>query len=181
MKPAWDSLMDEYKESKTALVADVDCTAEGKSLCEKVGVSGYPTIKYGDPSDLQDYSGGRSLDELKKFADENLGPTCGPDNLDLCDEADKKMIAKVQKQDIDELEISIEEGDAKIKALDAKHQKVIDKVQAEIKNLHEKIDKEQKKKEDAIAKESKKLNLNFKKAVLASMKKAKEDQDPDLE
>merc|ERR1711907_176867 len=115
--------MDEYKDSKTALIADVDCTTGGKSLCEKHGVQGYPTIKWGDPSDLKDYDGGRDLSSLQKFASENRGPTCGPDNLDLCDEADKKLIAKMQKMDIDELEMSIEEGDAKMKTLDAKHQK----------------------------------------------------------
>lgn len=76
--------MDEFKDSTTSLIADVDCTADGKELCEKHGVKGYPTIKYGDVSDLQDYNGGRSFDDLKKFAEENLGPSCGPGNLDLC-------------------------------------------------------------------------------------------------
>merc|ERR1712217_44119 len=68
----------------TSLIADVDCTAEGKDLCETHGVTGYPTIKYGDVSDLKDYNGARSFDELKKFAEENLGPSCGPKNLELC-------------------------------------------------------------------------------------------------
>ena len=59
MKPAWDKLMAEYTDSSTILVGDVDCTADGKSKCEDVGVQGYPTIKYGSPDDLQDYEGGR--------------------------------------------------------------------------------------------------------------------------
>merc|ERR1712193_546212 len=62
----------EFKDSKTALVADVDCTAGGQSLCNEVGVRGYPTIKYGDPNNLEDYKGGRDFDALKKFAEENL-------------------------------------------------------------------------------------------------------------
>merc|ERR550537_1806785 len=118
MKPAWDTLMDEFKSSKTALVADVDCTAGGKSLCEKNGVSGYPTIKWGEPGDLKDYDGGRDLDSLRKFANENLGPTCGPSNLDLCDETDKKFIAKFLKWDVDELDLSIEENDEKVSKLE---------------------------------------------------------------
>merc|ERR1719282_459773 len=93
MKPAWDKLMAEYADSKSVLIADVDCTAGGKSLCNEVGVRGYPTIKSGDPSDLQDYKGGRSFDDLKKHA-ETLGPTCGPAHLDLCD-AEKK--AKIEE------------------------------------------------------------------------------------
>jgi len=95
LKPTWDKLMDEFKDSPKALVADVDCTAGGKELCEKNEVRGYPTIKYGEPGDLKDYQGGRSFEDLKKFADENLGPTCGPgENIDLCDAETKAGIEK---------------------------------------------------------------------------------------
>ena len=45
--------MESYADSPTALVADVDCTAAGEKLCSEHGVRGYPTIKYGDPADLQ--------------------------------------------------------------------------------------------------------------------------------
>merc|ERR1711981_556550 len=67
MKPAWDKLMDEFKDSKTALVADVDCTVH-QDLCGKHGVQGYPTIKYGDPNNMEDYQGGRSYDDLSTCA-----------------------------------------------------------------------------------------------------------------
>ena len=72
MKPAWDKLMDAFKDSNTALVGDVDCTAAGKPLCDSNGVRGFPTIKYGDPADLQDYNGGRDFDALKKFVESTL-------------------------------------------------------------------------------------------------------------
>jgi hypothetical protein len=72
LKPDWDKLIEDFASSSTQLVADVDCTADGKALCDANGVKGYPTLKWGDPSDLQDYQGGRSYDDLKKFADENL-------------------------------------------------------------------------------------------------------------
>jgi len=96
--------MDEFKDSTTSLVADVDCTADGKDLCEKHGVQGYPTIKYGDPGDLKDYQGGRTFDALKKFADENLGPSCGPKNLELCDEETKGKLEKYMKMSSGKLE-----------------------------------------------------------------------------
>eukprot|EP00438_Fugacium_kawagutii_P006592 Skav203066 [mRNA] locus=scaffold4669:159575:166710:- [translate_table: standard] len=35
LKPDWDKLMDEFNGSPGSLVADVDCTGEGQSLCEK--------------------------------------------------------------------------------------------------------------------------------------------------
>merc|ERR1711997_87524 len=93
----------------TSLVADVDCTAGGEKLCQKVGVQGYPTIKYGDPDDLKDYQGGRSYEDFKKFAAENLGPTCGPgENIDLCDEKTKANINKYAAMSPAELEGKIE-------------------------------------------------------------------------
>ena len=86
----------DFAGSSSQLIADVDCTAEGKPLCDAAGVRGYPTIKWGDPADLQDYQGGRTYDDLKKFADENLKPMCSPKNIDLCDDAKKADIQKFQ-------------------------------------------------------------------------------------
>ena len=60
MKPDWDKLMEEFKDSETQLIADADCTADGKPICDANGVKGFPTLKYGDPNDLQDYQGARS-------------------------------------------------------------------------------------------------------------------------
>merc|ERR1712216_77940 len=71
MKPAWDQLMEEFKDSKSAVVADVDCTVH-QDLCGKHGVQGYPTIKYGDPNNMEDYQGGRSYEDLSAFAKEKL-------------------------------------------------------------------------------------------------------------
>jgi len=111
LKPAWEKLEAEFKDSKTALVANVDCTVE-EDLCQKIGVEGYPTIKHGDPKALKDYEGGREYDELLKFAQENLGPTCGPKNLDLCDEKQKKEIGEVQAMKDDDLKAKIKEKEA---------------------------------------------------------------------
>ncbi|KAL3907979.1 MAG: hypothetical protein SGILL_008656 [Bacillariaceae sp.] len=109
MKPDWDKLMDAFADSKTALVADVDCTTEGKPLCDANGVRGYPSIKWGDPSALEDYKGGRDFDSLKKFADENLKPICSPANIDLCDDDKKAEINKFLAMAEDELEKLIAE------------------------------------------------------------------------
>ena len=68
MKPDWDKLISQFKDSSSVLIADVDCTAGGKSLCDEVGVKGYPTIKHGDPNNLEDYKGGRDFSALEKFA-----------------------------------------------------------------------------------------------------------------
>jgi len=111
MKPAWEQLEKAFEGSKTAIIVDVDCTADkNKDLCSKYGVRGYPTIKYitGDTDPLGDsYDGGRDFDSLKAFADENLGPSCGPTNLDLCSDEQKETIAAYQAQDISELKAEI--------------------------------------------------------------------------
>jgi hypothetical protein len=73
MKPAWDKLMDAFADSPSALIADVDCTAEGKSLCKANVIRGYPSLKWGDPNNLEDYKGGRDFNSLLKFAEKNIG------------------------------------------------------------------------------------------------------------
>jgi len=129
MKPDWDKLMDAFAGSATQLVADVDCTADGKALCDQVGVRGYPTIKWGDPADLQDYQGGREYDALKKFADENLKPMCSPKNLDLCDADKKAEIEKFQKMSIDELDVAIAAEEKKLEDAEEYFKNEVQKLQ----------------------------------------------------
>jgi hypothetical protein len=142
MKPAWDKLMAEFKDSKTALVGDVDCTAGGQSLCSEVGVQGYPTIKYGDPNDLQDYKGGRDFEALKDFAEKNLGPQCGPANLDLCDDEKKAMIEKFQAMSSSELETAIKEKSDAMEKLETDFKTFVEGLQKQYQEGNEKKDKD---------------------------------------
>jgi len=103
-----------FAGSSTQLIADVDCTADGKPLCDSAGVRGYPTIKWGDPADLQDYQGGRTYDDLKKFCDENLKPMCSPKNLDLCDDEKKAEIEKFSSMSAADLDAAIEKEEQKL-------------------------------------------------------------------
>merc|ERR1711871_288911 len=66
-------------------------------LCKTYGVRGYPTIKYftgSTGSDGAKYEGARDFAGLKKFASENLGPSCSNDNIDLCDDDQKAILAE---------------------------------------------------------------------------------------
>jgi len=183
MKPDWDTLMADYQDSKDSLVADVDCTAGGKALCEKHDIKGYPTIKYGEPTDMKDYEGERTLSAFQTFAKENLGPTCGPDTIDLCDDVDKKFIEKFKKWDIDELDLAIEEKDAKMKNIEKTGQKTVDAIQKQITDLQEKGTKEHEKTKKAIEKEQKAVGYKFMLAVKASRPSMTPDPDadPDLD
>jgi len=177
MKPDWDKLMGEFADSTTSMVADVDCTSDdGKKLCEDHKVSGFPTIKYGDPTDLKDYTGGRSFEDFKKFAEENLGPTCGPDNVDLCKDEDKALIEKFQKMEMSELDAAIAEVDAKIKALGDKSEAAVAKLTGKIEEAKKEVEAQKKKDSAAIKKETKKHGLGMMKKVLAGAKKA-DDKD----
>jgi uncharacterized coiled-coil protein SlyX len=165
MKPAWDKLIEEFKDSKTALVADVDCTAGGQALCNEIGVRGYPTIKYGDPSNLEDYKGGRDFDSLKKFAEENLGPTCGPANLDLCDAEKKAEIEKYQKMSVAELEVSIKEKTESMEKLESDFKTFVEGLQKTYSSANEKKDKD--------IEDIKNSGLGLMKSVAAHTKAAK--------
>jgi len=127
--------MREFDESETALVADVDCTAEGKELCTKEGVKGFPTLKYGDPNNLEDYKGGRDYDDLLTFAKENLGPTCGPENMDLCDADQKAKIEALQAKGLETLEAEIKELDDSIKNAEEHFETELKKLQTTYEQL----------------------------------------------
>jgi len=140
MKPDWDKLMDAFAGSATQLVADVDCTTAGKPLCDANGVRGYPTIKWGDPADLQDYQGGRSYDDLKKFADENLKPVCSPKNIDLCDDAKKAEIQKFQDMPVADLDAAIAAEEKKMEDAEAEFKAEVQKLQDKYSALSEEKD-----------------------------------------
>jgi len=164
MKPAWDKLMKEYEGKDGALVADVDCTADGKSLCDREGVKGFPTIKWGDPKNLEDYQGGREFKDIKKFADENLKPICTPANMDVCDDDQKAEINKIMEMSEEDLQAKIDEAEQKIKDAEETFQTKLEELQ----NTYQEI---MKTKDDTIDK-VKSSGLGMYKSVAAFKKKA---------
>jgi len=168
IKPDWDKLIADFEGSATQMVADVDCTAEGEPLCQEFGIQGFPTLKWGDPSDLQDYNGGRSYEDLKQFADMNLKPQCTINNLDLCDDETKAQIQKYQGMSKEDLSAAAEEEEGKMQAAEKNFEAEVEKLQAQ----YEQLSKE---KDEAIA-EIKAAGLGLLKSVLRS-KEAPEQKD----
>jgi len=160
MKPAWDKLIGVYQGSKTAIVADVDCTTEGKPLCEEHGVQGFPTIKWGDPAALEDYEGGRSYDDLESFAKENLKPLCSPKNIDLCDADKKAQIEGYMAMDVSALNAEIEKKEAEAKEAEETFNSEVEKLQ----KRYEQLEKEKTEKQAAV----KASGLGLMKAVKAA-------------
>jgi thiol-disulfide isomerase/thioredoxin len=163
MKPDWDKLMKEFEGSDTQLIADVDCTTEGKPLCEANGIRGYPSLKWGDPAALEDYQGGRDYKTLKSFADEKLKPMCSPANLDLCD-ADKK--AEIKKF----MDLSEDDLDTQIKDKEEEMAKAEEEFKTFVEGLQESYQEGMKKK-DATLDAIKESGLGLMKAVKVAKKK----------
>eukprot|EP00747_Dinoflagellata_sp_TGD_P144841 gnl/TRDRNA2_/TRDRNA2_176538_c0_seq19.p1 gnl/TRDRNA2_/TRDRNA2_176538_c0~~gnl/TRDRNA2_/TRDRNA2_176538_c0_seq19.p1 ORF type:complete len:168 (+),score=62.24 gnl/TRDRNA2_/TRDRNA2_176538_c0_seq19:202-705(+) len=166
MKPAWDKLMAKWADKPGILVADVDCTAEGKQTCENQSVQGFPSIKWGDPSALEDYDGGRDFKDLSKFAEENLKPMCSPTNIDLCDDEKKKKIQELQAMDPDKLAKQIEEKTEALAAAEKEFEEEVEKLQKKYEELEAaKTEK---------VKEIKASGLSLMKAVSATKKPSAE-------
>eukprot|EP00931_Biecheleriopsis_adriatica_P094227 TRINITY_DN678_c1_g1_i8.p1 TRINITY_DN678_c1_g1~~TRINITY_DN678_c1_g1_i8.p1 ORF type:complete len:169 (+),score=71.83 TRINITY_DN678_c1_g1_i8:194-700(+) len=167
MKPDWDKLMKEYDGHESILIADVDCTAAGKSLCDVSGVQGFPTIKYGDPNNMEKYQGGRDFDALSKFAKENLGPSCGPDHLDLCDAAKKKQIEEFMAMPIADLKAKIKESEDQ----EAAAEKELEELLKSLQKQYEEGQKAKDKKKEEI----KASGLGLAKSVQAHRKRVKNE------
>ena len=169
MKPDWDKLMDEFKDSNSQLVAEVDCTSDGgKPLCEANNVRGYPTLKWGDPASLEDYSGQRDMKNLKKFAEENLKPICSPTHLELCEPEEQKSIQAYLDLGMEEL----------TKQIDAKKAE-LDQAESDFKTFVE--DLQQKYKDAMDAKEEKVAaikasGLSLMQKCMIALKKKKHDE-----
>merc|ERR1740120_69951 len=140
MKPDWDKLTKEYKDDEKIVIADVDCTADGKPMCEEVGVQGFPTIKYGDPNNLEDYEGGRDFKALQTFAKENLGPRCGPANLDLCDEGNKEQVNKFMAMSASDLSAAIKAKDDEMAAAETELETLLKSLQSQYEEATKKKD-----------------------------------------
>merc|ERR1712228_194113 len=52
------------------------------------------------------------------MGDNNLGPTCGPNNIDLCSEEKKALIEKYQAMPVGDLDEAIKEKEAAMEKLE---------------------------------------------------------------
>lgn len=170
MKPDWDKLMSEFEESKTQLVAEVDCTSKrGKPLCDDYGIKGYPTLKWGDPMSLQDYSGLRDLDSFRTFVKDKLKPICSPTHMELCDKSHQKDIKSYKKLGIDKLQKEINKKEKEIDTIEVEYNKQVEELQKQFKKLKQN-------KEEKILKVKDDGGLSLMQKVLISLKKAQHDE-----
>jgi len=143
MKPDWDSLGDKFKDSKTVIIADVDCTAAGKSLCDKSGVRGYPTIKFYNPPDEEgeDYKGGRDLAALTKFVETELGPGCSVDQKENCSAEQLEKLSTYIAMDATERATKLADMKKALTDADEKHNELLKQLQATFKESQDALEK----------------------------------------
>lgn len=158
MKPAWDKLMDQYKDSETVLIGDVDCIGSGKALCDEVGVKGFPTIKFGDPDNLEAYEGGRDFDALDEFS-KVLKPPCNVDTLEHCSVEDKDLIDDLSKASQEYINDLLDSEKKEREAVEKTFEKSVQDLQSQYKKL-------QNTKDDDLASVKKKYNIGIIKKVL---------------
>lgn len=103
--PAWDLLTADYQDSEAILVAAVDCSAGGRSLCAQVGIDSYPTFKYknGDEDELKEYEIHRkpTYKQLKAFVNRQFG--CGPSSPETCTGNQKALLDQLMSMDREDL------------------------------------------------------------------------------
>jgi hypothetical protein len=174
MKPAWEQLEKSFEGNTGVAIVDVDCTADdSKDLCSKYGVKGYPTIKYfTDSTDPMGdkYEGGRTFDDLKKWCDENLGPSCSSANLDLCSDAQKAEIKKFSDMTPDEREAEAKRLGDLVDGAEKTFKDEVAKLQANYEKL-------QKDKDATVAEHS--PDLRVVRGVINDAKKAAEKTEKD--
>merc|ERR1712094_107723 len=97
-------------------------------------------------------------EDLSAFAKENLGPSCGPANLDLCDVEQKAKVEEAMGLSDDDLKAKIAEGEKALEDAESNFKSEVEKLQAKYESL-------QKEKDETIA--------NVKKSGLGMLKPVK--------
>merc|ERR1712038_569596 len=101
LAPTWDKLGEHFKDDDSIVIAKSDAT---QNEFDGVEVQGFPTLKYfpkGEGAAMMDYNGGRDLDSLIKFV-ENEG----------------KEVAEEEEEDEEEEDIEEEEEEEEAPAKD---------------------------------------------------------------
>ena len=109
------------------LVGKVDCTVH-KELCSKQGVQGYPTLKYSNGYGLNKFEGGRDLESLLKFVEDNLQNSC-LDDPNLCSEEETKELEKYKTLSTEDIHKRLENNEAEVDVTEKLFKEHVQKLQ----------------------------------------------------
>jgi protein disulfide-isomerase-like protein len=146
MAADWERLAEDFSGNTpangiSALIAEVDCTADNTvAICDLNNVEGFPTLKYGDANDLEEYEGGRSYEELSEFATEHLKPSCSPSNLDICDQDQREAINMFSSMSLGDLGEAVANVVELMQATEEEREDGIDQIQDAYEELMDEYD-----------------------------------------
>jgi hypothetical protein len=129
---------------------------------------GYPTLKYRDPTNLEEYHGSRKFEDLQTFAMDHLKPVCSVNNIDLCNDETKEQLQAYQKLSIADLQEAVKKEEEKLEQAEIKFRDSVTKLQTEYQRML-------KEKDETIAK-IKASGLTLMKAILSAKVKASKDE-----
>mmetsp|Transcript_9932 Transcript_9932/g.12586 ORF Transcript_9932/g.12586 Transcript_9932/m.12586 type:complete len:218 (+) Transcript_9932:43-696(+) len=146
--------------SPDIIIAEVDCTNDiNNSLCSSHGIQSFPTLKYGNPSSLSDYDGGRDYASMKDFV-QTIKVPCSLLNLEKCSKEEKMSIEEIKK-------MSDEEIAKEIQAVESILAKEDERLQGLTMKLQEKFEGMMKDHEERMNEMKVKGDYDLKKAILA--------------
>jgi len=115
MKPAWKKLEQAFESTPTAVIAGVDCEGKGESICTRLGIESYPTLKYGTADGLEEYEGDRDFRSLKTFADKKVIAPCGAEHPHHCSAEKRALLEAILSKSKDELKQDVKQHEAAIR------------------------------------------------------------------
>lgn len=138
--PDMEKLASDYKNSRSVLVASVDCAGSGQGLCGKYGVQGYPSIKAfqfkAGKKNPTDYNGARDYNGIKKYIDANLaGPECSLEDKDGCEPAERKILEESEAMSVGDRRTKVQGMEEEVKTKKAEMKQLEKDVKDLTKNL----------------------------------------------
>lgn len=90
LEPIWTELGEAVKAMEGITIAKMDATANDVPD-DKISVKGFPTIKFVTKGgEVKDYTGGRALEDFKKFLEKEAGATFAEEKKEEAKEEEKK-------------------------------------------------------------------------------------------
>lgn len=168
MAEDWSMLAEENEDNADVLIGKVDCTKDlNKMLCQEYGVTGFPTLLYGDVSDMKEYQGGRELSELRDVVEDDLDKAiCGVANPHLCGDEQKQAIEDLVSKGLEKLDQEIKEYEETLASIEKKKTDAVTE-------LREKYSKEFKRKDKVKAELDESSNMALMNQILKMKKDGK--------
>lgn len=119
MADDWSFLAEGFEDDEDVLIGKMDCTKDlNRPLCQELGATAFPTLLYGDVTQLKDYTGKRELRHLRAVVEDHLDePLCGVTHPELCPPKKQHKIQGLLAMGLPKVEEEIEEMEQQIEIL----------------------------------------------------------------